>query len=124
MPGPAGRILTDAVDQAHQAGTSGHWFAIAFGTVGALITGTTLMGQIERALNRLYGIERDRTTFAKYGRAFVLAVTAGMLAVLAFAGLALGSAIAASIGGSTARTIWNVAAGGRSASRCSSPPSR
>ena len=105
---PAGRILTDAVDQAHQAGSSGHWFAIAFGTVGALITGTTLMGQIERALNRLYGVERDRTTFAKYGRAFVLALTAGTLAVLAFAGLALGSAIAASIGGSTARTIWNV----------------
>ena len=108
VPGPAGRILTDAVDQAHQAGSSGHWVAIAFGTVGALVTGTTLMGQIERALNRLYGIERDRTTFAKYGRAFVLALTAGTLAVLAFAGLALGSAIAASIGGSTARTIWNI----------------
>ena len=108
VPGPAGKILTDAVAQAHQAGSSGQWFAIAFGTIGALVTGTTLMGQIERALNRLYGIERDRPTVAKYGRAFVLAVTAGTLAVLAFAGLALGSAIAASIGGSTARTIWNV----------------
>ncbi len=108
VPGPAGRVLTDAVQQAHQAGSSGQWVAIAFGTVGALITGTTLMGQIERALNRIYGVERDRNTLQKYGRAFLLAVTAGTLTVLAFAGLALGSAIAASIGGSTARTIWNV----------------
>jgi uncharacterized BrkB/YihY/UPF0761 family membrane protein len=66
------------------------------------------MGQIERALNRLYGIERDRPTVAKYTRAFVLTLTAGTLAVLAFAGLALGGAIADSIGGNTARTIWNV----------------
>jgi YihY family inner membrane protein len=108
VPGPAGQVLTEAVRQAHQAGSSGQGVAIVVGTVGALITGTTLMGQIERALNRLYGIERDRPTVAKYTRAFVLAVTAGTLAVLAFAGLALGGAIADSIGGSTARTIWNV----------------
>jgi YihY family inner membrane protein len=108
VPGPAGRVLTEAVHQAHQAGSSGQWIAIVVGTVGALITGTTLMGQIERALNRLYGIERDRGTVAKYTRAFVLAVTAGTLAVLAFAGLALGGAIADSIGGSTARTVWNI----------------
>jgi YihY family inner membrane protein len=108
VPGPAGRVLTDAVQQAHQAGSSSQWIAIVFGTVGALITGTTLMGQIERALNRLYGIERDRPTVAKYTHAFVLAVTAGTLTVLAFAGLALGDAIAGSLGGSTARTIWNV----------------
>ena len=31
----------------------------------ALITGTTLMGQMERALNRLYGIEQDRPTAAE-----------------------------------------------------------
>src|SRR5919197_1479841 len=108
VPGPAGRIITDAVQQAHQAGSSGQWVAIVVGTVGALITGTTLLGQIERALNRLYGVERDRPTGAKYGRAFVLTVTAGILSVLAFAGLALGSAIADSLGGETARTIWNV----------------
>lgn len=107
-PGPAGQVLTYAVQQAHQAGSSSHWIAIVLGTVGALVTGTTLMGQIERALNRLYGVERDRATVAKYGRAFLLAVTAGTLSVLGFAGLALGSAIATSLGGSTARTIWNV----------------
>jgi uncharacterized BrkB/YihY/UPF0761 family membrane protein len=38
----------------------------------------------------------------------VLALTAGILSILAFAGLGLGGAIASSLGGSTARTIWNI----------------
>jgi YihY family inner membrane protein len=107
-PGPSGRVLTEAVGQAHQAGSSGQWVAIAIGTVGALITGTTLMGQVERGLNRLYGVETDRPTVAKYGHAFVLTITAGLLMAAAFVGLSMGSAIAAAIGGSTARTIWNL----------------
>jgi hypothetical protein len=37
------------------------------------------MGQIERALNRMYGIELDRPTAQKYGRAFVLTISAGVL---------------------------------------------
>jgi YihY family inner membrane protein len=107
-PGPAGVVLTDAAQQARQAGSSPQHIALILGTVGAIATGTTLLGQIERALNRIYGIERDRPTLHKYGRAFVLAITAGLLAVLAFSGLGLGSAIASSIGGGTASTIWNV----------------
>jgi YihY family inner membrane protein len=108
VPGPAGQVLTDAVDQAHRSDSSGQWIAIAFGTIGALITGTALLGQIERALNRLYGIERDRDTVPKYTHAFVLLLAAGLVGVLGFAGLALGGAIASSLGGHTARTIWNV----------------
>lgn len=108
VPGPAGRVLTEAVSQAHRAGSSGQWIAIAFGTIGALVTGTTMMGQVERALNRLYGIERDRDTADKYARAFLLALAAGALGSLAFLGLGLGGAVAASLGGGTARTIWNI----------------
>lgn len=109
VPGPAGRVLTDAVGQAHRAGSSGHWVAIGVGTVGSLVTGTTLMGQIERAMNRLYGVEKDRDTVRKYAHALLLLVVAGGLAALGFAGLALGGAIASSLGGHTARTIWNIA---------------
>jgi YihY family inner membrane protein len=108
VPGPAGRVLTDAVQHAHRAGGSGQWIAILFGTVGAVVTGTTLMGQIERAMNRVYGIEKDRDTLEKYGRAFLLTLTAGSLSVLAFASLGLGGAIANSFGSSTTATIWNV----------------
>ena len=64
-PGPAGEVLTKAVTQAHQAG-HGHTLALTLGVIGALISGTTLMGQMERAMNRLYGIERDRPTIRKY----------------------------------------------------------
>jgi YihY family inner membrane protein len=90
LPGPVGRLLTDAVDQARRAGTSQQYLGLAFGLVGALIAGSTAMGQVERGLNRLYGVEQDRPTVEKYARAAVLAVTAGVLAVVAFGALALG----------------------------------
>ena len=72
------------------AGTSQQYLGLAFGLAGALIAGSTAMGQVERGLNRLYGVEQDRPTVEKYTRAAVLAVTAGLLAVVAFAALALG----------------------------------
>jgi YihY family inner membrane protein len=109
VPGPAGRVLTDAVQHAHHTGGSGKWIAIVFGTVGAVVTGTTLMGQIERALNRVYGIEKDRDTLQKYGRALLLTLTAGSLSVLAFVTIGLGGAIATSFGNTTMKAIWNVA---------------
>jgi YihY family inner membrane protein len=108
VPGPAGKILTDAVQQAHEAGASHRYVALMVGLAGALISGTTFMGQIERALNRIYGVEQDRPTLRKYGRAFVLAITAGILFVVAFAGLALGRAIGASLSSHGVSTVWNV----------------
>jgi YihY family inner membrane protein len=108
VPGPAGTILTDAVQQAHKAGSSHHYLALSVGLVAALITGTTYMGQIERAMNRMYGIEQDRPTTQKYGHAFVLTISAGILFVAAFAALALGRAISSSLSSHTASTVWSV----------------
>jgi len=102
-PGPAGTVLTDAVRQAHKAGHGGS-IALLIGLAGALISGTTLMGQLERGLNRIYGIEQDRATGPKYSRAFVLAVTAGVLGVVAFGAMAFGS----TFGTGTTGTIWNI----------------
>jgi len=102
-PGPAGTVLTDAVQQARQAGRGGS-IALLVGLIGALISGTTLMGQLERGLNRIYGIEQDRATGPKYVRAFVLAVTAGVLGAIAFGAMAFGNTFAT---GTTA-TIWNL----------------
>ena len=48
------------------------------------------MGQMERAANRIYGIERDRPTLQKYTRAFLLAMSVGVLFVVAFVLLAFG----------------------------------
>jgi YihY family inner membrane protein len=107
-PGPAGRALTNAVFHAYRTGASRQYFVLAVVGVTALVTGATLMGQMERALNRLYGIEQDRPTVQKYGRAVVLALTAGLFAVVAFAGFALGHGIGSSIGDDTIASVWRV----------------
>src|SRR5205814_1257135 len=96
VPGPGGALLTDAVRQAHRAGAAHRYTALVLGLTGALITGATLLGQIERALNRIYGVEQDRPTVQKYGLALALAVSAGTLALAAFA-LLFGAAVAAQL---------------------------
>ncbi len=107
VPGPAGQMLTDAVRQAEQAGASHQYLGLAFGLVGALVTGATVMGQIERALNRIYGVEEDRPTFEKYRRALGLAVTAGLLAAAASVVLVFGNRAGQSIGDGVGSTIWD-----------------
>ena len=111
-PGPAGQLLTDAFDQGSDA-ASGPSTAVIIGVVAALIAATGAMGQIERGGNRIYGIESDRGTFAKYVIAFVLAITVGVLIMVAFVLLIAGSAIAEA-GSATgwsdnAVTVWNIA---------------
>ncbi len=108
VPGPAGKALTTAVFHAYETGRSGQNLVLVFVGVAALVTGTTLMGQIERALNRLYGIEQDRPTLQKYGRAFVLTLTAGVLATASFVMFALGHGIGQGIGSDTATQVWDV----------------
>lgn len=107
-PGPAGKALTNAVFHAYRTGASGQYFVLVVVGIATVVTGATLMGQMERALNRLYGIEQDRATLRKYSRAVLLALTAGVLAVLAFCGFALGHGIGAGIGDDAVASIWRV----------------
>ena len=106
VPGPAGQVLTSAVQQAQNAGFSRRYLALILGLVGTLVTSTTAMGQIERALNRIYGIEQDRPTVQKYGFAFLLALTAGALATAAFAGMAWGRGVGDSLHSDVVSTLW------------------
>ena len=108
FPGPAGTVLTDAVQQAHEAGAQHRSLALTLGVIGALITGTTLLGQIERSMNRMYGIETDRPTLRKYARAFVLTISAGLLAVAAFVATTLGRGVADVWEDPAARDLWNI----------------
>lgn len=108
VPGPAGRTLTEAVLQANRAGASHEYVGIVFGLVGGTITGSTLMGQVERALNRIYGVEQDRPTVRKYGRALLLTLSAGLLAIAACATLAFGRDIGESFDSEPVGTIWSV----------------
>jgi YihY family inner membrane protein len=107
-PGPAGKLLTQAVTQAHQAGAAHRYTALVVGLAAVLISGAMLMGQLERGLNRIYGIERDRPTVRKYAHALLLAVTAGLMSAAAFVSLAIGHSIAGSLGSRTSVRIWDV----------------
>jgi YihY family inner membrane protein len=93
IPGPAGQLLTQAVDQARRAGTSHRYLALLVGLIGAIVTGCIFMGQLERGLNRLYGIEQDRPAIPKFGLALLLTLSAGLLATVAFMALTLGGSI-------------------------------
>jgi YihY family inner membrane protein len=108
VPGPAGKALTNAVFHAYRTGSSGQYFILVVVAITSLVTGATLMGQMERALNRLYGIEQDRPSVQKYSRALLLAVTAGVLATVAFGAFALGHGIGQGIGDDTLASIWRV----------------
>jgi YihY family inner membrane protein len=107
VPGPAGQVLTQAVQQAQDAGASGKFLPLVLGGIGALVTATTAMGQLERGLNRIYGVEQDRPTVQKYGRAFLLAFTCGALTAGAFVTLAWGREVGDQIDNRLLSTIWS-----------------
>ena len=107
VPGPASDVLADAVRQANRVGHQNRFLPLTIGLVGLLITSTTAMGQIERGLNRLYGIERDRPTVRKYAVALVMTLTVGVGLGIAFLMLGFGRSLGSSWG-HEARVVWDV----------------
>ncbi|MER6407419.1 YihY/virulence factor BrkB family protein [Streptomyces viridosporus] len=112
VPGASADLVQDAFDgtrhSAHGdiAATLALWLGLGF----ALLNLASAMGQIERGANRIYGIERDRPFPRKYGRAVLLALTAGLPLMLGFvvlvAGDAVGDAVARVVGGPGSGTGW------------------
>ena len=102
-PGHAGDLLTTAVEQANRVGRDNRFLPLIVGLLGTLVTATITMGQLERAMNRIYGVEKDRPLLEKYPRAFGLALSAGFAIALAFALLAFGRGL-----GDDLRTVWTV----------------
>jgi YihY family inner membrane protein len=110
-PGAAGEILTDALRHGGSSARreSGETAVVA-GFIAALFAGATAMAQIERGSNRIYGVERDRPFLRKYGVATVLAVSAGLGALLSTVLLVGGEAIRDHAGfGDTADSVWRIA---------------
>jgi YihY family inner membrane protein len=108
-PGPAGELFTQAIRQGRRSAAGGGVAALLVGAVAALASATLAMGQIERGANRLYGIEQDRPTTAKYWNGFVLACTAGVLTVIAFFLIVAGTDVAKTAGLSgVVRGLWSL----------------
>jgi len=96
-------------EEAEEAGE----VALAVGLVFALVSMTTAVAQIERGVNRIYGIERDRRAAAKYGRAAVLsailAVPIGVGFMLLVGGGPFADAMVEEYGWTgTTVTVWHV----------------
>jgi YihY family inner membrane protein len=111
-PGASEDLVRDLLaddDRTEEAGE----LALALGLLTGLAALTTAMAQIERGANRIYGVERDRPALAKYVRAAVLALVAGLPALLGFlllvGGGVAGDSVAREFGwGSTPRIVWDV----------------
>ena len=114
LPGKdQGDMVEQAAQRTQDQGVTGGHLALWLGLLAAIVALTTAMGQIERGANRIYGIERDRPALRKYGRALLMALTAGLLLQLGFvviiAGDALGDSLAAAYGlGDTFQTLWTI----------------
>jgi YihY family inner membrane protein len=84
--------------------------ALGFGLAFALLSMTAAMGQVERGLNRIYGIRRDRPALRKYGRAAVwtalLAVPLGLGFLLLVTGGAFAGQMVESYGWSDSTALW------------------
>src|SRR3712207_3664486 len=87
--------------------------ALGFGVAFALLSMTAAVAQVERGLNRIYGIRRDRRAVAKYGRAglmtTVLALPMGLGFLLLVAGGPFADAMVTHYGWTPGTvTAWNI----------------
>jgi YihY family inner membrane protein len=87
--------------------------ALTLGLITGMVALATAMAQIERGANRIYGVERDRPALAKYTRAAVLSVLAGLPALIGFLFLAAGGEVGDSVErwyrwGDVAHTAWDI----------------
>lgn len=101
--------LASAVEKPDESERAGE-VALVLGLGFALLSMTTAMAQVERGANRIYGIRRDRTALAKYGRAAVLtAILAGPVGIgflMIVGGGAFGEAMADNYGWSEDAVLW------------------
>jgi YihY family inner membrane protein len=89
-PGPAGGILTDALEGAQP---SSGVVALVSGLAGMLVSGTIGMVIIEHAANRIYGVEEARPARTRYGLALLLAATVEVMLIVALAVIVAGGTV-------------------------------
>ncbi|MEV4759963.1 YihY/virulence factor BrkB family protein [Micromonospora sp. NPDC049559] len=82
-PGASADVVRDLLGAGERTEDLGET-ALALGLLTGLVALTTAMAQIERGANRIYGVERDRPVHRKYLRAAILALGAGVPALLGF----------------------------------------
>jgi YihY family inner membrane protein len=106
-PGPAGGILTEALAKAKPSSGAMALFA---GLAAMLSSGMVGMTHLERAANRIYGVEEDRSPRRRYGLALALAATVEVMLMVGLAVIVAGGSIGEGDGSSIAQGsgIWSV----------------
>jgi YihY family inner membrane protein len=95
-PGASADVVRDLLGGGERGEEAGE-LALTLGLITGLVALTTTMAQIERGANRIYGVERDRPVLWKYLRAAVLAICAGVPALLGFLILVGGGPLGAAV---------------------------
>lgn len=91
-PGAASEALFTAFEQGEE-NARGNVVALVAGGVTAAIGGATAMSQIQRGASRIYGVLDDRPTVKRYLVATALMLSVGLLMVLGFIAIGLGSSV-------------------------------
>jgi YihY family inner membrane protein len=111
-PGASDSLITELLGNEERIQDLGE-VALVVGLITAVLALTSAVAQLERGANRIYGVQRDRPFVHKYLRALVLAVAAGVPALISFLMLIAGGPIGASMQRSyhwspDAITAWNI----------------
>jgi YihY family inner membrane protein len=106
-PGPAGGILTDALEGARPSSAV---VALVAGLAGMLLSGTLGMVMLERAANRIYGVEEHRPPWRRYGLALLLAATVEVMLMVALAIVVAGGSVGdrGGTGAPASDGIWSI----------------
>jgi YihY family inner membrane protein len=103
-PGPAGSILTQALESAApSAGPS----ALVVGLAGMLFSGTVGMTHLERAADRIYGVEEDRSPRERLGLALLLAATVEVMLLIGLGVILAGGSIGDGSDGGAGSGLWS-----------------
>ena len=106
-PGPAGGILTEALAKADPSSGA---TALVAGLAGMLVSGTVGMTHLERAANRIYGVDERRSARERFGLALAMAATVGVMLIVGLAVIVAGGSIGEGTSGSASggSGIWSV----------------
>lgn len=110
-PGASDSVVSELLGGDESTEEAGE-VALTLGLITGMVALSTAMAQIERGANRIYGVERDRPALAKYARAVVLGVMAGLPALVGFLFLVAGGPVGDSIErhyqwGGGAHAVWS-----------------